>query len=108
MLRGLLIAGTMAAAASAAVASSTASSDAQAALTAFFAAADDSEPRKVDHAMASCLSEHAGGGQVRRLVKFAGADDKEAFLALMKRASARRPKLQDCLERAAFRAMFGG
>jgi hypothetical protein len=103
MLRSLLIIALLTVSGAAAAETAT-----QVKLAAFMASIDDSEVRPLDRRNAVCLTEHATRNQVRRLVKKADADDKDGFVALMTKFTKRRAKLQDCVERAVLRAMFGG
>lgn len=103
MLRSMLIVGLISVAGASAAATET-----QEKLAVFMAKADGRVVEKLDHRLAVCLTDHATGFQVNRLLSKAKANDKEGFQKLFKRFSSRRAKLQDCAERAVLRAMFGG
>jgi hypothetical protein len=76
-------------------------------LAAFMAKIDGKEIRPVDRNLAACLTKHVAGFQVNSLLNKASADDKDGFEELFKGLFDRNPKLKDCAERAAFRALFG-
>lgn len=101
-MRGLIIAALLSVAAPVA-----AETDAQKTLAQFLAAADGKDVRKVDRAIAECITEHASAGQTRKLVKLAAADNKDKFVKVMKRTAAGDRELESCLEGAALTAMMG-